>query len=153
MTAECCRCAKPAEHTLGAQDFCGEHYAAIREQCREAIAERERQADPFGGTGRQDGPLRADYGPGWADLRCDRCSATWVGKIGDPCTWCDRQYEIILEIQREILLHPDLPDPESPERLAKENEWAERLGRAVACGLIQEDVALRRLKRYATPRT
>ena len=43
--------------------------------------------EPFG-RGRQAGPLRLDYGPGWLQVACDRCGATWVGHEGDECGWC-----------------------------------------------------------------
>jgi hypothetical protein len=45
------------------------------------------------GVGRQNGPLRPDYGPNWAELKCDQCGATWVGVIGDPCGWCEKALE------------------------------------------------------------
>lgn len=128
----CCRCTELAVRMLGTEAFCAEHLEAVLGPIRERVADR----DPFGGHGRQDGPLRPEYGPGWADVRCDRCSATWVGRIGDPCGWCDRSLALLLDMQREVLLHPELPDPDDQRRNAAEVAWAERLGRAVKVGLI-----------------
>jgi hypothetical protein len=54
------------------------------------------------GVGRQAGPLRPDYGPGYADLICDQCGAGWVGKIDDPCTWCEDAKARLLEEQRRL---------------------------------------------------
>jgi replicative DNA helicase len=54
------------------------------------------------GVGRQAGPLRPDYGPGYADLICDQCGAGWVGKIDDPCTWCEDAKVRLLEEQRRL---------------------------------------------------
>jgi hypothetical protein len=45
------------------------------------------------GVGRQNGPLRPDYGPNWAELKCDQCGAGWVGIIDDPCGWCEKALE------------------------------------------------------------
>lgn len=51
------------------------------------------------GRGFQNGPLRPDWGDGWADLRCDRCGATWVGPLGEVCSFCE---EIITAVGGEV---------------------------------------------------
>lgn len=137
----CCKCNQPADRTLGAQAFCTACAEAILGPIRERVADR----DPFGGHGRQDGPMRLDYGPGWADLRCDRCGATWLGKIAEACAWCDASLALLVEIQRDVVLHPDLPDPDAADRDIAVKAWAERLGRAVAAGIVARDVAERAL--------
>lgn len=84
------------------------------------------------GHGVQDGPLRPDYGDGWAELKCDQCGATWVGVIGDPCGFCqDARIDMQLQ-QRELdrrngRLHvvpdPDVTDADE-EHLPAEHDWA-----------------------------
>lgn len=137
----CSRCPEPSVRMLGTEAFCTECAEAFLAPIRERVADLDRERDPFAGHGRQDGPLRPDYGPGWADVRCDRCSATWVGKIGDSCGWCERSLALLLDMQREVLLHPDLPDPDDTRRKEAEGAWAERLGRAVAAGLLEKPIA------------
>ena len=44
--------------------------------------------DDLPGHGRQAGPLRTEWGDGWAELKCDRCGAGWTGPIGEECGWC-----------------------------------------------------------------
>ena len=89
------------------------------------------------GCGRQAGPLRPDYGAGWADLACDRCGATWVGVIDDPCEWCQRSLERLIADQRNQLLNPPwLHNQTAGDGTAL--TWAARLRRAVDTGLITD---------------
>lgn len=83
------------------------------------------------GRGFQDGPLRPDFGEGWAELRCDQCSATWVGVIGDPCGWC-QDARIDMQLGQQALdrrngrLHA-VPDPDvsdaDEDHLPEEHDW------------------------------
>jgi hypothetical protein len=40
------------------------------------------------GHGRQIGGLRPEMGEGFAQLKCDACSATWTGPPNEPCEYC-----------------------------------------------------------------
>jgi hypothetical protein len=85
----------------------------------------------FDGKGQQTGPLRADWGSGFADLGCDRCDATWVGPPAEPCPWCFDRYQDVHERQRLLVLEP----PDNPSAYV---EWGQRLKRAVEAGIITE---------------
>jgi hypothetical protein len=73
-----CFCGQPATRTLAAVPYC--------DPCAEVVLAPIRERHPS--NGQQVGPLRPDYGPGWAELGCTTCGATWVGYIGEPCSWC-----------------------------------------------------------------
>jgi hypothetical protein len=73
-----CFCGQPATRTLAAVPYC--------DPCAEVVLAPIRERHPS--NGQQVGPLRPDYGPGWAELGCTTCGATWVGRIGDTCGWC-----------------------------------------------------------------
>jgi hypothetical protein len=73
-----CFCGQPATRTLAAIPYC--------DGCAETILAPLRERHPS--NGQQVGPLRPDYGPGWAELGCTTCGATWVGHIGEPCPAC-----------------------------------------------------------------
>ena len=102
------------------------------------------------GVGRQQGPLRLDWGPTWADLKCDQCGATWVGQIDDPCSWCQRSLELARMYQRDLLLKPPDADPSDATYPARMIAWAERLDRGVQAELINQRDAEAALRR-ATP--
>ncbi len=79
------------------------------------------------GHGYQHGPLRPDFGDGWADLKCDECAATWTGIIGDPCGWCQDARFRLLDDQRALDARnkrlravPDDPDEPSDD----DSDWA-----------------------------
>jgi hypothetical protein len=93
------------------------------------------------GQGRQNGPLRADYGPRWGELECDLCEASWVGRIDEPCSWCEKRVERQRVDQRRLLLHPDLPDRGDKRRDRALQAWATRLANAVNSGLMAESEA------------
>lgn len=150
----CSGCSDPGTRQLGFDWWCDDCHETLLAPIRQRVIARQgaidtirRNGDPFGGHGRQDGPIRHDYGPDWADLRCDRCGAGWVGRINEPCDWCARSYELLLEVQRSVLLNPDLPHPEAAERRRAETAWAERLGRAVKAGLLDRKTARVALER------
>jgi len=46
------------------------------------------EREPALGFGHQIGPLEPRYGPDWAPLQCDVCKATWIGPIGEWCSFC-----------------------------------------------------------------
>jgi len=46
------------------------------------------EREPVLGIGHQIGPLAPRYGPDWAPLKCDVCDATWIGPIGEWCSYC-----------------------------------------------------------------
>lgn len=96
------------------------------------------EREPVHGIGCQHGPLRPDWGPGWADLQCDVCQATWTGPIGEDCEYCHRWHELALETQRTVLLWPELPDPESDRYPPAIKAWAERLAQAVIAEIITQ---------------
>jgi hypothetical protein len=73
-----CFCGQPATRTLAAVPYC--------DPCAEVVLAPIRERHPS--NGQQVGPLRLDYGPGWAELGCTTCGATWVGHIGEPCSSC-----------------------------------------------------------------
>lgn len=73
-----CACGQPATRTLGARPYCDE--------CAEEVLGPIRAKHPS--NGQQVGPLRQDYGKGWAELACTACGYTWVGMIGEPCGRC-----------------------------------------------------------------
>lgn len=93
------------------------------------------------GIGRQDGIRRPEYGPGYADLACDPCGATWVGLPGDPCGWCNMAEERQRQWQAQMILTPELPDPESIEFEDAARAWGKRLGRALRAELVTEPKA------------
>lgn len=99
------------------------------------------------GTGRQQGPLRPDWGPGWADLECDECAATWTGPLDEPCPWCDIAEERQRQWQGELLLAVELPDPHATNYTAAVTGWAARLRRGIEADIITEPQARRAWER------
>lgn len=90
------------------------------------------------GVGIQVGPLRPDYGDGWADLECDECKATWTGPIGESCWWCERAEERMRIWQGEMVLK--VPEVDRDDRTFDDvmGAWFKRLKIAVDAGLIDE---------------
>lgn len=130
-----CSCGAPADRLLAASSYC--------DPCAEAFLEpiRGRVFSDEGGIGygRQVGRMRPDWGPRFADLACSRCSATWTGPIGEPCSYCIRFVELAVDARREVLLRPDLPDDD--RRPAALKRWAHDLADAVKAELITEHEA------------
>jgi hypothetical protein len=104
------------------------------------------------GLGMQAGPLRPDWGPGWADLQCDRCDATWTGPLGEDCAWCANALERMVAWQAELtLIAPDI-DPADERYDGAMVAWGKRLRVAVEAGIIsdhQSRSAWERVKRAA----
>ncbi len=101
----------------------------------------------FGGVGRQVGPLRQDYGEGWANLVCDRCGASWVGLIDERCGWCIRMFELLVDAHRKVMLRPDLPAVGDVGRDRALRAWMDRLAVAVQSDVVtrvEAECALRR---------
>lgn len=135
----CNRCDRPAERTLAAEALCIPCAESILRPIRERVG-REIRPEGFNGVGVELTP-RPDWGVGFFDLECDECSATWVGRAGDACGWCDRRHEVMVAEQVEMLHRPDLPDVGDPFRPSAVTAWSERLARAVHAGLIDEPTA------------
>jgi len=101
----------------------------------------------FDGIGRQHGPLRPDWSPGWAELRCDRCSASWIGPVDEPCAWCALAHRRVLEHQAEIVLRqPDI-DPGDARYSTAMKGWADRMVTAVRAGIVDRDAVDRAWRR------
>lgn len=88
------------------------------------------------GIGIQHGPQRPDWAPGWADLQCDQCDATWTGPIGETCGYCATNLTNMRQWQADKLLRPELPDPDDTRYVAAVTAWAQRLATAVKADLI-----------------
>jgi hypothetical protein len=99
------------------------------------------------GIGVQHGPLRPDWGDGWADLVCDRCAATWTGLVGEECWWCWRALERMRQWQAELTLTPPEVDPDDERYVGAMEAWGMRMRIAVEAGLIDADVAGRTYRR------
>ena len=140
----CSQCARPAVRLICALAYCHPCAETLLEPLRARhIANNE---GPIG-IGRQHGPLRPDWGEQWADLHCDTCNAGWVGPIGEPCTWCIDRHKVIIDAQRQVILHPDLPKPDDPTRDHALDVWIERLAHAVKAGIINEHQARQATRR------
>jgi hypothetical protein len=90
-------CDALAVRTVGTQALCAAHVEELLEPIRERVYGRR----GIRGWGRVVMP-RADCRPGWGDLQCGTCGATWVGPDGDPCAWCERHLALLAEAQAEI---------------------------------------------------
>jgi hypothetical protein len=99
------------------------------------------------GIGQQTGPLRPDWGDGWADLVCDRCGAGWTGIIGEECWWCWRALERMRQWQAELTLTPPEIDADDERYVGAMEAWAERLAVAVDAEIITEAQADRAWQR------
>ena len=134
MTGVCSKCASQAQHEIGTTSFCAVHHAEFVAEIKGRLLTPETHA----GIGRQVGELLPEWGPGWAILRCDQCSAEWGGHDLDPCSWClDRAAVVLSEQARMVLRRPHI-SPDDQRYLETMNSWAERLGHAVRAGIISE---------------
>lgn len=139
-----CFCGQPASRTLAAVAYCDGCAETVLAPIRRRVAERHGI-----GFGEQHGPMRPDWGPRFADLECSVCEATWVGPIGEPCSWCRDALEHMQQWQAEILLDPELPDVDDQRYEAAVTAWAERLGRGVKAELISESQMVAAIQREA----
>lgn len=138
----CDRCGAPAVRQLAVEYLCHACTEAILDPIRDAVA----AAHAWGGVGRITTP-RPDYGPGWHDLRCNCCGATWVGHAGDQCEWCERTRENVRRRQAELVLEPPDIDPDDATYVTRMTSWAQRMARAVEAEHITRkaaDIAWRR---------
>ncbi|MDA2979404.1 MAG: hypothetical protein O3B42_06560 [Actinomycetota bacterium] len=74
----------------------------------------------------------------YADLQCTKCNATWVGPIGETCSWCIDSVDRMQRWQAEKVLIA----PENPTEGAL-RAWAQRLKVAVQAELVTADQARR----------
>ena len=131
----CWRCNAPAVQSKGTRDYCGTH-----------LAELLRGFDPSiwaaNGVGLPCGLLRPEYGPLVEDLRCVACGAGWAGLAGDPCEWCRRSREVLIDHEHDLVLQvPEVADESSL------TVWGDRLRRAVDAGIIERREAERAWRR------
>ncbi len=137
-----CACGQPATRTLGARPYCDECAEQVLAPIRKKVAQRDGV-----GYGEQHGRRRPDWGYSYADLKCNLCGATWVGPIYERCTWCEDALDRMRQWQAEMLLDPDLPDPDDARYKAACGAWAQRLGRAVNSELVTVQQAIGALQR------
>lgn len=131
----CLKC-DAVEHRCG---FCLEHWL-------ELIATWPAEVFALAGVGIQAGARRPEYGPGFADLRCAACSATWVSIIGDLCPWCRASWESLVDHQAALLLTPPDVEVEDVNYDAIMLGWAERIARAVDVEILTDHEARRALR-------
>jgi hypothetical protein len=137
----CARCPAQAVRTLGMAALCGDCVERILAPIRARVLERDMLQETTHGRGQQFGLMQPDYGPTCADLRCDQCSATWVGNPGDPCWWCWRRYQAMVEGTAALVLAPPDVDPDDRTYPQVLIAWGERLNRAIEAGLISVEEA------------
>jgi hypothetical protein len=118
------------------------------------------------------GTPRPDHGPGFSERVCATCSASWVGNdSGDWCPWCDAAAQLQVAAERRLLLDPPwlrtssgssrydaLSDVQRAvwDRTRGQKRggdsvlsWMQRLGRAVAAGLVDESEARAAIRKVA----
>lgn len=138
MTGErrlCHQCGGRSIKTVGTRDFCSAHLSALYAKLDPAVFQHH-------GIGLQDGPLRRDWGDGYADLRCCGCSATWVGISGESCWWCARSHAVLCEHQAELVLRPPDISRDDARFDTAMKAWAHRLANAVKAGVVDEKRAV-----------
>jgi len=141
LTGICGRCGAPAvlvRCQLGTEELCRPCADTILEPIRDRIAAR----NPIG-HGRQVGPLRLDYGHDWGDLECDRCGATWVGRLNEACCWCEHALAIQREHQKRLALTPPPRSCTADDDQQRLDAWRRRLAAAIDAGTITRAAANR----------
>lgn len=130
----CSTCSRPAVRSLGTKWLCVEHSEAILAPIRARVL-----ADESGiGHGRRSGPWRPEYGDHWAMLGCSVCDASWLGEVGEDCTWCTGRADRTLAAQKLRLLRPELPDKSDRRYGDAVAAWATRVAVAVKAEIISE---------------
>jgi hypothetical protein len=145
----CARCPAQAVRTLGMAALCGDCVERILAPIRARVLERDMLQETTHGRGRQFGIMRPEYGPLCANLRCDQCSAGWVGNPGDPCWWCWRRYQSIVEETTALALTPPDVDPDDRTYDAVMGAWVDRMAVAIEAGIITREEATRAYERGA----
>lgn len=141
----CRACGQPSVRMLGIHVYCHECAEALLDPIRRRILWDESGI----GIGFQHGRTRPDWGPGFAELECSVCSATWVGPVGEECGYCLRTHEALLDAHRAALLRPD---PEMLATAQKQADWVRRLAWAVDAGLLHEHEARAVIRRQEAQR-
>lgn len=137
---EPCGCGAPAIRRLFAVTYC----QVCLDDVLDPIRERLRARNVLQGWGCRYGRERPDIGPALADLKCvsPDCSATWVGRHGESCRWCERRLEVLRHHQAQLVLSAELPDADDARRDGAVRAWGGRLARAVEVELISEHEAM-----------
>lgn len=139
MTADlwpCWRCGDPGIRNLGTQGYCGDHLFDLLESFSPDVWRPN-------GIGIPVGRARPDIEPGFVDLKCNDCRATWTGLPFASCQWCIRR-------RRFGLL--EAPDPEPEHTLeARLAVWADKLRDGVTHSLITSAEAEQAVRK-AVPR-
>jgi len=102
-TAPCQACwtATDDRPRWGVAVLCDDCLEAARAPIRARVIERQGDVDrvpapiPANGQMRQVGPLRPDYGLGWAECACRVCDGEAVAVIGSACGWCAATVEFL----------------------------------------------------------
>lgn len=143
MTTSCVRCPEPATATIGVEHYCPQHHAEVLDPIRARVI----HPIDLDGHGHQTGPRRPDWGPGWADLTCTTCAATWTGPIGEPCWWCEQRNRYMVAQHIETVLTPPDIDADHTDRLHVLAAWLQRMMVARDAGLITREEAERAWQR------
>lgn len=177
----CQRCGKaPAVRLIGTIAHCEACADACLAPIRARVVARQGNVDVIHRRPATAVAPRPDHGPGMWDLRCAvaSCDAGWVGRVGDPCSWCVAREERQRDEERKSLLHPShLATSDGDARYnnlsdvdkavwnrtrgivgrdrhdGPATDWAHRLSAAVVGGTITEaeaEAAVRRLAKRWT---
>jgi hypothetical protein len=128
----CSTCGAPGVKNLGTAGYCRNHLDALYRTFDPAVFHLR-------GVGLLAGAVRPDYGPGYGDLACVACGATWTGVIGEPCWWCETMRAAMLKHQAELVLRPPDIDPTDKRYNETMTAWADRMVRACRAGIITRD--------------
>ena len=79
------------------------------------------------------------HGVGMWWMECAVCGATWVGPVGDECSWCARRYLRALATERAELLA--LRATESVD------DWVERMASGIKRGVISQRESVMAIQR------